>query len=164
MCIRDSYRLAKTLNRNAYIVNSEVTSSAISAFKQTLDKDPEYEDTIINKEIALENIDEDTLLVVVDTNKVNYVDAPELLEKAKKIVVIDHHRRSTNYIEDATLVFQEVYASSAAELVTELLQYAEAKIDLKTIEAESLYAGIMMDTKNFTFKTCLLYTSDAADD
>jgi len=147
------YRLAKTLNRNAYIVNSEVTSSAISAFKQTLDKDPEYEDTIINKEIALENIDEDTLLVVVDTNKVNYVDAPELLEKAKKIVVIDHHRRSTNYIEDATLVFQEVYASSAAELVTELLQYAEAKIDLKTIEAESLYAGIMMDTKNFTFKT-----------
>ena len=116
------YRLAKTLNRNAYIVNSEVTSSAISAFKQTLDKDPEYEDTIINKEIALENIDEDTLLVVVDTNKVNYVDAPELLEKAKKIVVIDHHRRSTNYIEDATLVFQEVYASSAAELVTDLLQ------------------------------------------
>ena len=101
----------------------------------------------------MENIDEDTLLVVVDTNKVNYVDAPELLEKAKKIVVIDHHRRSTNYIEDATLVFQEVYASSAAELVTELLQYAEAKIDLKTIEAESLYAGIMMDTKNFTFKT-----------
>lgn len=147
------YRLAKTLNRNAYIVNSEATSSAISAFKQTLDKDPEYEDVIINKEVALENIDEDTLLVVVDTHKVNYVDTPELLEKAKKIVVIDHHRRSADYIEDATLIFQEVYASSAAELVTELLQYAEVKIDLKTIEAESLYAGIMMDTKNFTFKT-----------
>ena len=76
-----------------------------------------------------------------------------LIERAKKIVVIDNHRRSANYIEDATLMFQEVYASSAAELVTELLQYAEVKVDLKTIEAESLYAGIMMDTKNFTFKT-----------
>lgn len=147
------YRLVKALNTNAYIVSSDITSSTIGAFKQELDKDPEYEDVIINKEVAMENIDEDTLLVVVDTHKVNYVDTPELLERAKKIVVIDHHRRSANYIEDATLMFQEVYASSAAELVTELLQYAEVKVDLKTIEAESLYAGIMMDTKNFTFKT-----------
>lgn len=147
------YRLAKSLDTNAYIVSSDITSSAIGAFKEALDKDPEYEDVVINKEVALENIDEDTLLVVVDTHKINYVDTPELLEKAKKIVVIDHHRRSANYIENATLIFQEVYASSAAELVTELLQYAEAKVDLKTIEAESLYAGIMMDTKNFTFKT-----------
>lgn len=147
------YRLSKALNTSAYIVSSDITSSAIGAFKEALDKDPEYEDVIINKEVALENIDEDTLLVVVDTHKVNYVDTPELLERAKKIVVIDHHRRSANYIEDATLMFQEVYASSAAELVTELLQYAEVKVDLKTIEAESLYAGIMMDTKNFTFKT-----------
>ena len=118
-----------------------------------MDKDPEYEDIIINKEVALENVDEDTLLVVVDTHKTNYVDAPELLDKVQNIVIIDHHRRSTDYIENATLMFQEVYASSAAELVTELLQYAEVKVDLKTIEAESLYAGIMMDTKNFTFKT-----------
>lgn len=147
------YRLSKALNTSAYIVSSDITSSAIGAFKEALDKDPEYEDVIINKEVALENIDEDTLLVVVDTHKVNYVDTPDLLEKAKKIVVVDHHRRSANYIEDATLMFQEVYASSAAELVTELLQYAEVKVDLKTIEAESLYAGIMMDTKNFTFKT-----------
>ena len=146
------YRLAKTLNTNAYIVNSE-NAPALESFKKAMDKDPEYEDVIINKEVALENIDEDTLLVVVDTHKINYVDAPELLEKAKKIVIVDHHRRSTDYIENATLMFQEVYASSAAELVTELLQYAEAKINLKTIEAESLYAGIMMDTKNFTFKT-----------
>ena len=146
------YRLAKTLNTNAYIICSENTS-ALDAFMKSLEKEPEYEDVIINKEVALENIDEDTLLVVVDTHKINYVDSPEILEKIKKVVVVDHHRRSTDFIEDATLMFQEVYASSAAELVTELLQYAEAKIDLKTIEAESLYAGIMMDTKNFTFKT-----------
>ena len=146
------YRLAKTLKTNAYIVCSEDISS-ISSFKKELDKDPEYEDVIINQEVALENIDEDTVLVIVDTHKINYVDSPEILNKAKKIVIIDHHRRSTDYIENATLMFQEVYSSSAAELVTELLQYAESKINLKTIEAESLYAGIMMDTKNFTFKT-----------
>ena len=146
------YRLAKTLETNAYIVTSEDMPS-LTAFKKEMDKDPEYEDVIINKEVALENIDEDTLLVVVDTHKINYVDAPELLEATKKIAIIDHHRRSADYIENATVIFQEVYASSAAELVTELLQYAEAKINLKTIEAESLYAGIMMDTKNFTFKT-----------
>ena len=146
------YRLSKSLDTNAYIVISD-TAESISSFKQEMEKDSEYEDIIINKEVALENIDEDTLLVVVDTHKTNYVDAPELLDKVQNVVVIDHHRRSTDYIENATLMFQEVYASSAAELVTELLQYAEVKVDLKTIEAESLYAGIMMDTKNFTFKT-----------
>ena len=146
------YRLAKSLNTNAYIVISDEAES-ISNFKLEMDKDPEYEDIIINSEVALENVDEDTLLVIVDTHKTNYIDAPELLEKVQNIVIIDHHRRSTDYIENATLMFQEVYASSAAELVTELLQYAEVKVDLKTIEAESLYAGIMMDTKNFTFKT-----------
>ena len=146
------YRLSKSLNTNAYIVVSDAAES-ISPFKEEMEKDSEYEDIIINKEVALENIDEDTLLVVVDTHKTNYVDAPELLDKVQNIVVVDHHRRSTDYIENATLMFQEVYASSAAELVTELLQYAEVKVDLKTIEAESLYAGIMMDTKNFTFKT-----------
>ena len=146
------YRLAKTLDTNAYIVSSEDVP-ALKAFNKELEKDSEYEDVIINKEVAMENVDEDTLLVVVDTHKVNYVDAPELLKEVKKIVIVDHHRRSADYIENATLMFQEVYASSAAELVTELLQYAETKINLKTIEVESLYAGIMMDTKNFTFKT-----------
>ena len=146
------YRLSKTLNKNAYIVMDD-NSESLTAFRRALEQEPEYEDVIINKEVAIENVDEDTLLVVVDTNRINYVCAPELLEKIEKVVVIDHHRRSTNYIENATLTFQEVYASSAAELVTELLQYVEGKIELKTIEAESLYAGIMMDTKNFTFKT-----------
>lgn len=146
------YRLAKSLNINAYIVCSD-NSASLQPFIKEISKNPEYEDVIINKEVALENVDEDTLLVVVDTHKINYVDSPELLEKVPKIVVIDHHRRSTAFIENATLMFQEVYASSAAELVTELLQYAEVKVDLKTVEAESLYAGIMMDTKNFTFKT-----------
>ena len=146
------YRLAKSLEKNAYLVMDTKTPT-LEAFRKSIEKDEEYEDVIINKEVALENVEEDTLLVVVDTHKFNYVESTQLLEKVKEVVIIDHHRRSADFIESATLTFQEVYASSAAELVTELLQYAEENVELKTIEAESLYAGIMMDTKNFTFKT-----------
>jgi len=145
------YRLAKSLDKNAYIIASN--PPALQNFRESLKEEPEYEDVIITKEVAEENIDEDTLLVVVDTHKVNYVESEEALKKASKIVIIDHHRRSADYIENATLTFQEVYASSAAELVTELLQYSEVNVELKKIEAEALYAGIMMDTKSFTFKT-----------
>ena len=145
------YRLAKSLDRNAYIITSETPT--LQNFKESLLEEPEYEDVLINKEVAEENIDENTLLVIVDTHKTNYVESEEVLKKADKIVIIDHHRRSADYIENATLTFQEVYASSAAELVTELLQYAEVNVELKKIEAEALYAGIMMDTKSFTFKT-----------
>ena len=146
------YRLAKSLGKNAYIVNEEITES-IFAFRKELENDEEYEDVFINKEIAMENVDTETLLVIVDTHKTNFVEVPELLQGADEIVVIDHHRKSTDFIENATITFQEVYASSAAELVTELIQHAEVRVELKTIEAESLYAGIMMDTKNFIFKT-----------
>ena len=146
------YRLAKSLEKNAYIITSDTPT--LASFKQSLlEEEPEYEDVLISKEVAEENIDEDTLLVVVDTHKTTYVESEEALKKAKNIVVIDHHRRSADYIENSTLTFQEVYASSAAELVTELVQYAQVNVELKKIEAESLYAGIMMDTKNFTFKT-----------
>ena len=146
------YRLAKELNKNAYIINSDETTT-LQSFKESLLKEEEYEDILISKEVAEENVDENTLLVIVDTHKRNYVEAPELLNKTNNIVLIDHHRRSADYIENATLTFQEVYASSAAELVTEILQYANTEVNLRKIEAESLYAGIMMDTKNFTFKT-----------
>lgn len=146
------YRFVKNMNKNGYIIDSE-NAAALDSFKEVLAKEEEYKDVLISKEVALENIDEDTLLIVVDTHKKNYVESEEILEKCPKVVIIDHHRRSADFIENATLMFQEVYASSAAELVTELLQYATQKVDLKTIEAESLYAGIMMDTKNFTFKT-----------
>ena len=145
------YRIVKSLEKNAYIIAGNTAS--LQSFRHSLKEEPEYEDVIISKEVAEENIDDDTLLVVVDTHKVNYVESEEILQKANKIVIIDHHRRSADYIENATLTFQEVYASSAAELVTELLQYTEVNVELKKIEAEALYAGIMMDTKSFTFKT-----------
>ena len=145
------YRLAKSLGKSASIVN-ETTGLSLDQFIESVEKEEE-EEVFIDKQEALSKINQDTLLIVVDTHKRSYVEAPTLLEKTNKIVVIDHHRRSADYIDNATLTFHEVYASSAAELVTELLQYVEKPIKLKQIEVEGLYAGIMTDTKNFTFKT-----------
>ena len=146
------YRLAKTIGKQAYIVNTTV-GSTLDSFLQTAKEDEEYQKTIIGKDEAIEKINENSLLVIVDTHKTSYVDVPELLEKTNKIVIIDHHRRGTDFIENALLTFHEVYASSACELVTELLEYSEQEIKLTQLETEGLYAGIMMDTKNFTFKT-----------
>jgi c-di-AMP phosphodiesterase-like protein len=94
-----------------------------------------------------------TLLIVVDTHKPSFTECPELLKRADQIVVIDHHRRGTDFIQDAVLSYQETYASSTCELVTEILQYVDEKLKLKPLEAEALYAGIVVDTKHFTFKT-----------
>ena len=146
------YRIAKTIGKDAYIVN-ETNGTSLDNFINDLKDIEEYNDVIIDKAEALNKISADYLLVVVDTDKKNYVEAPELLDKTDKIVVIDHHRRGTDYIENAILTFHEVYASSACELVTELVEYAEKTVKLTKFEVEALYAGIMMDTKNFTFKT-----------
>ena len=146
------YRLAKSLEKEAYIINN-TNGLTLSNFMENLKTDEEYKENMLDKSEALDKITSETLLVIVDTHKKNYVEVPELLEKTEKVVIIDHHRRSTDYIENALLTFQEVYASSAAELVTEILQYTEKDVKLKNIEVEALYAGIMMDTKNFTFKT-----------
>ena len=144
------YRMAVSLKKETYIL-TDMESSSIKEFLTNIQE--KYKDVLINKETALAKIDNETLLIVVDTHKISYVEEPELLNKTNKIVVIDHHRRSADFIEQSILTFQEVYASSAAELVTELLQYTQTEVELETIEAEGLYAGIMMDTKNFTFKT-----------
>ena len=146
------YRLSKTLNKEVNIV---VDSKAvgISSFLEAIEKDEEYIGCVINGETALEKMTDNTLLVIVDTNKTNYVESIKVLENAKKVVEIDHHRKSTDYIKDTILSFHEVYASSASELVTEIIQYSPIKIKLTPIEVEALYAGIMLDTKEFTFKT-----------
>lgn len=146
------YRIATTIGKKAYIVN-ETNGTSLDSFIKDLKETKKYEDVIIDKNEALAEINEDSLLIVVDTDKKNYVEVPELLEKTEKIAVIDHHRRGTDYIENAILTFHEVYASSACELVTELVEYADKTIKLDPFEVEALYAGIMMDTKNFTFKT-----------
>ena len=154
-CIGSSmgiYRLTKTLRKDAFIVLNTKGENLVT-FLNEINNIEEYKDLILEPQEALAAIDDDTLLVVVDTNKKNYVESQEVLARAKKIVVIDHHRRSADYIENAMLTFHEVYASSASELVTELVKYAQQEVSLTNVEAEALYAGIMMDTKSFTFKT-----------
>lgn len=146
------YRIAKTLGKTAKIVNNTY-GLTLKDFIEAVAQEEEYEGVIIDRQEAIAEVTQDTLLVVVDTHKKSYVEVPELLTKTSKIVVIDHHRRGPDYIDNAILMFHEVYASSAAELVTELLQYTKNETQITTFEAESLYAGIMVDTKNFTFKT-----------
>lgn len=146
------YRMATLLNKRANIVVDK-EASAIKSFMEALSKEEEYASVIMNKEEGKTITTENTLVVLVDTHKRNYVEEPEILTKTSRIVIIDHHRRSADYVDNSILTFQEVYASSAAELVTELIQYVEKNVELKILEAEGLYAGIMVDTKNFTYKT-----------
>ena len=146
------YRLAKTLGKDAHIASGTI-GIGLENFVEYAKRDEEYQKAIIDKEEAIEITNSGTLLVVVDTHKKSYSDIPELVDMAGKIAIIDHHRMSTDYIDNAVLTFQEVYASSAAELVTELITYSEQNVKLTNVEAEGLYGGIMMDTKNFTFKT-----------
>jgi len=146
------YRFVKELDKDVYIVNTTY-SVAVENLVKEIEKDDEYRDVFIDENTALSLVEENTLLVVVDTHKISYTEIPKIFEKTKKVVVIDHHRKGTEFIEDPILMFHEVYASSAAELVVEILQYSEKELKLKPLEVEALYAGIMTDTKNFTFKT-----------
>ena len=114
---------------------------------------PEYYDCFLSTQEALLIADTRSLAVVVDTNRPEQVQAEELLESCNRVAVIDHHRRAATYIEGAALNYHEPYASSAAELVTELLQYTMEPNQLLRAEAEALLAGIMLDTKNFTMRT-----------
>ena len=114
---------------------------------------PEYQNAMISEQEALSLADDRTLLVVVDTNRPDQVQAESLLERCRRVAVIDHHRRAAAYISNAALNFHEPYASSACELVTELVQYLLEPSDLLRDEGEALMAGIMLDTKNFVLRT-----------
>ena len=147
------YRFAKNIGKKARIVTNLNFGIEIKNFMEELRKEEDYKDVFIDKSQAIDEISENSLVVIVDTHKRSHVEAPELLEKTSKIAIIDHHRRSTDYIDNAILMFHEVYASSAAELVTEIIEYSPKEINLSKIEAEALYGGIVVDTKNFAFKT-----------
>ena len=114
---------------------------------------PEYAETFITPQEALVLCDNRSVLIVVDTNRPDQVESPELLESISKICVIDHHRRAAEYIDPVIMSFHETYASSTCELVTELLQYAVDTTDIMSIEIKSLMAGICLDTKSFNVRT-----------
>ena len=146
------YRIAKTLERKAYVVLDQCSPSVRPLCDRFYSGD--YEDgMIVNREEAGKLVDENALLVIVDVNKADYTECPELVEQAQSVVVIDHHRQAGDAISQAVLFYIEPYASSASEMVSEISQYIGNGLKLKPAEAEALYAGIMIDTNNFTDKT-----------
>jgi len=143
------YSIITSLGKKAKIL--------LDTYNQTVERfivkyNSRYSDVFINKAYANEFITPDTLLFVVDTQKYALVEEPALLDVSKNIIVIDHHRKSNDFIQNAIITYHEPYASSASELITEITQYID-DVKLEKEEAEALYAGIFMDTKNFTFKT-----------
>lgn len=144
------YRLCLQLEKEAHIVISTVNNSLQNIYNQASHTE-RY--SFIKGERALELIDEESLVIVLDTHRSSYVDTSELLEKTQNLVVIDHHRRAEDFIKDATLSYLESYASSTAELVTEILQYSDQKRFLVKLEAEGLLAGMTIDTNRFAVKT-----------
>lgn len=147
------YRAAKSLNKKAHIVVNNPTMSVrpvIERFKNNQD----YEhDMFVDSNQAMDIVDFNTVVVVVDVNKPSYTECEELLHMTKTIVVLDHHRQGSEVIQNAVLSYIEPYASSACEMVAEILQYFGDDIKIYNIEADALYSGIMIDTNNFTSKT-----------
>ncbi|MDE6202517.1 MAG: DHH family phosphoesterase [Lachnospiraceae bacterium] len=146
------YRIATTLERKASIVLNDVSTS-LQPIVDLFKSHEEYkEDMIIGSQQAIELAGNNTVLVVVDVNKPSFTECPELLRLCKSIVVLDHHRQGTEVIENATLSYVEAYASSACEMVSEILQYIGQSIHITAEEADCMYSGIIIDTNNFMSK------------
>ncbi len=145
--------ISKSMQRKAHIVMDTVTPSlkpVVDLYKKSQDYE---EDSIISGTRALEIVGNNAVLVVVDINRPSITECPELLKSCKAIVVLDHHRQGSEAIENATLSYVEPYASSACEMVAEILQYVDTGAKLRAVEADCMYAGIVVDTNNFMTKT-----------
>ena len=147
------YRAAQTMQKKAHIVLDEITTS-VRPFYDDFCKNTSYpEDMFIKPSQIHDVMNDNTMVVVVDTNRPELTECPELLKQAKMIVVFDHHRQSNDVIENTVLSYIEPYASSACEMVAEMLQYIADDIKITSLEANSMYAGIMIDTNNFMNRT-----------
>ena len=147
------YRIAQALDRKAHIVLNDV-SNTLQPLVDLFKNNPEYDsDMIVGSSQAMEIAGNNAVLVVVDVNRPSITECPDLLRVCKSIVVLDHHRQGTDTIENATLSYVEPYASSACEMVSEILQYTADNIKIRTEEADCMYSGIMIDTNNFMSKT-----------
>ena len=144
------YRAGRTLGKTVNIVVNDPTTS-IRPLMAGYMNNPDYEPSMfVNSAQAKELVDNNTVVVVVDTNKPSYTECQDLLYMTKTVVVLDHHRRGSEVIENAVLSYVEPYASSACEMVAEILQYFSDDLRIRNMEADCLYAGIMIDTNNFT--------------
>ena len=144
--------ISRKLGKKAQIV-IDTENNAAHPVLRALQQMPEYAGVFVNGDTAFLHAQPDTLLVVVDTNRPDSVESEPLLESCTRVAVIDHHRRGSSYIDKMTLNYHEPYASSASELVTELMQYLLEPTDILKCEAEALLAGVVLDTKNFTNRT-----------
>lgn len=145
------YRAATIMGKKAQIILNEPTFAIQSLYDRIIEA-PEYKDIFITHEQAKAEINKDTLLVIVDVQRRSYVEYEDMLDYTDKVVVFDHHRRSTDFIEDAVLTYIEPFISSTCEMIAEILNYLTDKVKLTQIEADALLAGITIDTKNFVFK------------
>jgi len=145
-------RACSLLSKPCYIVMENENGSIYTLMKK-LNEDDDYDDIIINSSMAIKLLDEKSLLILVDVNNYEYVESIDLLRNSERYVLIDHHRRSKNFIDGALLTYVEVYSSSTSELITEIFQYMFENPKLTPTEAEALLAGIVVDTKHFTLKT-----------
>ncbi|MBQ3898717.1 MAG: DHH family phosphoesterase [Lachnospiraceae bacterium] len=146
------YCMARVLDRKSHIVLDGITSDIqplVDCFKSVSGN----EDAIISRQQAMEIAGNNTVLVVVDVNKPSLTECPDLLHEVKSVVVLDHHRAGNEVIENATLSYVEPYASSACEMISEILQYVQDNIKIHIEEADCMYSGIMVDTNNFLTKT-----------
>ncbi|HIZ14266.1 MAG TPA: DHH family phosphoesterase [Candidatus Mediterraneibacter stercorigallinarum] len=147
------YRAVVSLEKKAHIIINTVTESVRHLYDEIAES-PAYEDDIfLTSDQALDYFTDNTMVVVVDTNKTQMTECPELLRRSRMTAVLDHHRQSSNVIENAVLSYVEPYSSSACEMVAEVLQYIADDIKIPSVEADCLYAGIMIDTRNFMNRT-----------
>lgn len=146
-------RAANALGKKANVVINEVSASLRPLYNMYIDNPSYPDDLFLTSEQALNLADENSMVVVVDTNRPKMVECEELLYLAKTIVVLDHHRQSSDSIDKALLSYIEPYASSACEMVSEILQYIVDDIQIPNLEASSMYAGIMIDTNSFMNRT-----------
>jgi len=147
------YRIAKTLNKKAHIVINEVTTSLRPMMNRFLNNPDYEEDLFVNTAEANGLLNNNSLLVMVDVSRASYTEAPELVERSDSLVILDHHRQAGEVPENAVLSYIEPFASSACEMVAEILQYVSDSLKIKPVEADAMYAGIMIDTNNFLTKT-----------
>ncbi len=145
------YRAATLMGKKAQIILNESTFAVQELYNRIMEQ-PEYQDLFITNDKAEQELTKQTLLVMVDVHRKSYVEHPELIDKAENVVVFDHHRLSTDYIEDAVLTYIEPFISSTCEMISEILIYLADKVKLTHVEADALLAGITVDTKNFAFK------------
>ncbi|MEE0072303.1 putative bifunctional signaling protein/50S ribosomal protein L9 [uncultured Ruminococcus sp.] len=147
------YRAAEAIGKKAHIVLNKPTNSIRSVYEDYINN-PDYpDDMFISSSEAKDLMNNNSMVIVVDTNRPQMTECPELLQMTKTIVVLDHHRQSSDNIDNAMLSYIEPYASSACEMVSEILQYIDEDVKIPPLEASSMYAGMMIDTNNFTNRT-----------